>query len=154
MQTLSRRFIEGFYAAYISREPARIGPLLDENVEWSISGPVELLGFFGPRRGKAAILELVTSIVPRFMDLRGFEIEELLIHNDRVAAFNRLHAVQCKTGRLIAYRCAHFMHFRNSRLVSLHAVCDSFDAAEQMVGHAINVGETGEHRPAGDLIAI
>jgi ketosteroid isomerase-like protein len=154
MKAPSRDFVLAFYDAYVTRDPSRIAPFLHDDVDWMLSGPVALLEFYGPRRGKAAVLELIETIVPRFMDVRKFETEELLVQDERVAAFNRLHGVQQATGRMIAYHCAHFMRLHDGKIIAFRAVCDSFDAAEQMLGHPIDLSRDGKRVTRADVIAV
>ncbi len=157
MEALSRDFVHAFYDAYLSRDATRIETFLRDDVEWMISGPVDLLEYYGPRHGKAAVLELITSIVPRFIELQNFEIAELLIQHNKIAAFVRLHGVQCETGRMIAYHCAHFMLVEAGKLARFHAVSDSLDAAEQMLGRNLDLPQ--RMKPAlpevrGEVIAL
>jgi predicted ester cyclase len=84
-------------------------------------------------------------------------LDELLIDGDRAAAFNRLAAVQSGTGRTITYQRAEFFQFRDNKIRIYHAVLDSFDMAEQMLGHAINTSLTNApsaFAANGDRIAL
>jgi hypothetical protein len=47
----------------------------------------------------------------------------------------RLIAVHGETDRVVSYRCAQLLRFRDNKLVEFRALIDSFDAAEQMLGH-------------------
>jgi ketosteroid isomerase-like protein len=64
--------------------------------------------------------------------------EEILIEGERAATFMRLSAIHAATGRAVSYRCAQFLRFSDGELVEFRALIDSFDAAEQVLGHPIN----------------
>lgn len=61
--------------------------------------------------------------------------EEILIEGERAATFMRLSAIHAATGRAVSYRCAQFLRFSDGELVEFRALIDSFDAAEQVLGH-------------------
>ncbi|MBI4275399.1 MAG: nuclear transport factor 2 family protein [Rhizobiales bacterium] len=131
--------VQAFYLAYVSRDPARIAPFLADDAEWLIAGPVDIFPFCGYRRGKDAVMALFKHDIPQILDIRGFEPQELLIDGDQAATLNRISGIQSGTGRIISYRCAQFLRFKDSKVVSFRSIIDSFDAAEQIVGHRIEV---------------
>jgi ketosteroid isomerase-like protein len=127
-------WLTAFYGAYLSSDPARLDVVLDDKVTWLLAGPAERVDFFGMRRGKAEVIELITRIMPCYQKLTGFDIEHLLIQDDQVAAFGRVCASQRETGRAIRFAFVHFMRFRDGKLISMRALADSFDALEQLMG--------------------
>ena len=57
----------------------------------------------------------------------------------------------------VTYQRAEFFQFRDNKIMSYHAVLDSFDMAEQMLGHAINTSLTtapADFAASGDRIAL
>ncbi|HZP77324.1 MAG TPA: nuclear transport factor 2 family protein [Pseudolabrys sp.] len=151
-----RRLVEDFYAAYAKRDLEVLETYLDDEVDWSVVGPIDVIHFCGQRRGKAAVMDFFRRAVPEVLDITGFNVEELLIDGDRAAAFGRLWAVFRPTSRSISYRVSHLVHFRNRRVVRFCSMIDSFDAAEQMLGHAIDLHlDTNADSPwAGNLVAV
>ena len=153
-QTLTREFVEEFYRARLSRDPGRIEPFLDDNVDWLITGPVELLHFCGQRHGKAQVLDTLVRVMPSIMRVSKVELESLLIDRERAATFNRLTGVLCGTGRIISYHQAQFLLFRHRKIVEYRAIIDSFDAAEQVIGHPIELSGTRLSSPDGKRVAV
>ena len=135
---ITRKFVQDYFAAQVSRDPARIAPLVHDDVVWSIAGPVDLLHFCGERHGKSAMLEAVTKRIPAVLKTWQVEFDEILIDGDRVAWFTRLKAVLAATGRSASYRCAQFLRFRDGKLAEFRSLIDSFNAAEQVLGHSID----------------
>ncbi len=141
MQPLTREYIEELYRARLSRDPERFEPFIDDQVDWLISGPIELFPYCGQRLGKAEVIDTVTRVMPSVMQVTKLDLQSLLIDRNRAASFNRLTGVLIANGRVISYHQAQFMTFRAGRIVEYRSLIDSFDAAEQMIGHPIDVVE-------------
>ena len=149
-EPVSRVTVEAFYRAYGARDLKRTADFLADDVVWTISGPIDVLPFCGTYRGATAVLDMMARVVPQVFDLVKFEPSAMLIDGDRVATLNRLTAKHKDDGRVISYRVAHFLRFRGGKIVETVSLLDSFDAAEQVLGHALTVSEPAE----GDLIAV
>jgi ketosteroid isomerase-like protein len=146
-----RSVVEAFYKAYASRDAAKVGQFLADDVEWTISGPVDLLPFCGTHHGKAAVLDLIDWRVPEVFRIFSFVPDAILVDGDRVATLNRLSA-RGSDGRTISYRLAHFMRFQDGKVVENLSLIDSFDAVEQVLGHPLAINGHPEHE--SDLIAV
>jgi predicted ester cyclase len=152
-QTVTREFVEDFYRARLSRDPARIEPFIHDNVDWLITGPIELLQFCGQRRGKAEVLDTLVRVMPSIMHVTKVGLDALLIEQDRVATFSRLTGILNGSGRTISYHQAQFLHFRNGKIIEYRGIIDSFDAAEQMIGHPIALSDA-PHAFEGERVAV
>ena len=137
-KVLKREVVEAFYRALAERNYERVALYLDDDIRWSISGPVELLPFCGQRVGKAAAMDVITRLVPQVLATRHFLPDMKLVEGDCAAILARLYGTQ-PNGRAISYRISHFMRFRNNKIVEYTSVLDSFDAAEQVLGHHIEL---------------
>ena len=153
---ISRDLVREYLAACISRDPERIARCLDDDIEWSLGGPVDLLPFCGQRHGKREVIDTIVRLVPSLIRLTSMEPEEILIDGDRAATFMRILAVHTATGRTVSYRNAQFLRFRNGKLIEFSALIDTFDVAEQVLGHSINTSLDAplEIATRGDRIAI
>ncbi len=148
-----RAVVEAFYKAYAERDAAKVAEFLDDDVEWTISGPVDVLPFCGTRHGKAAVLDLIERQVPAVFRVFSFVPDAMLVDGDRAATLNRLSATRNDDGRVISYRLSHFMRFRDGKVVENLSLIDSFDAVEQVLGHPLAVHD-GHPADEGDLIAV
>jgi ketosteroid isomerase-like protein len=137
-QDAARGFVHAFCDAMTARDAGRIAPFLDDDIEWTVFGPVDLFPFFGHRRGKIAVLAMFREIMS-VLQLRRCEKDTLLTDGDNAAALVRISALDMSTGRVISLRLAKFAQFRDGKLISLKAVFDSFDAAEQLMGRQIDL---------------
>lgn len=146
-----------FYHAYIGRDSALLDAILHEDIDWLLAGPSEQIDYYGYRRGKAAAIEVVTRIMPCFLHLTDFEIEHLTVQPERAALYGNLRARQRDTARSLCFRCAHFLRVRDGRIVSVRGIADTFDIAEQLVGHRIDITQRIEQvslAPDGDDLLL
>ena len=137
-QDAARGFVRAFCDAMASRDAGRVAPFLDDDIEWTVFGPVDLFPLFGRRKGKTAVLAMFRELMS-VLQLRHCEHETLLTDGDNAAALVKINALDLSTGRVLSLRLAKFATFRDRRLLSLKAVFDSFDAAEQAIGRQIDL---------------
>ena len=142
VQPVQRSVVEAFYEAYAARDAEKVAQFLDDDVTWTISGPVGLLPFCGTRHGKAAVLAMIERDVPAVFSVFSFTPDAIVVDGDRAATLNRLAANRSADGRVIRYRLAHFMRFRDSKVIENLSLLDSFDAAEQVLGQSLSALET------------
>jgi len=148
-----RAVAETFYKVYAAREIEKIAAFLHDDVEWTISGPVDVLPFCGVHRGKADVLDLIKRRVPEVLRVFSFLPDEFLVEDDQVATLNRLSARRTDDGRVISYRVANFIRFRDDKVIENLSLLDSFDAVEQLLGHSLAVHD-GEPADEGYLVAV
>lgn len=133
-----RGFARAFCEAVMLREPQRIASFLHDDVDWMGFGPVDLFPFLGRRKGAAAVLQVCKELGDT-LELTTCHPENALATADQAAALIRLNAVHRESKRQISLRIAQFAEFRDGKLISLRAILDSFDAAEQMLGRSIDL---------------
>ena len=129
MAPITRQFVRDFYDARLSGDPQRIGAFLDDNVKWSISGPVEPLLFCGERRGKQAVLDTLTHGAT-LLQLTSVEIDQTLIDGDRAATFSRIIGRHKSSGRTNSWCLA----------IPGRPSCGSFLPARALHGSAFSMG--------------
>jgi ketosteroid isomerase-like protein len=147
-----RAVVEAFYAAYAARDVARIAPFLADDVQWTISGPVDYLRFCGTHRGKAAVLDLIEHQVPAVLRTFSFVPDSIVVDGEHVAFLSRQSSKRADDGRVISYRVANFLRFRDGQVVENLSLLDSFDAVEQVLGHPFDLH--GGHPAPGNRVAV
>ena len=157
--SVTRALVDAFYEAYASHDTARLAAFLHDDVRWQITGPVDVLPFCGLRRGKAAVIDLADRVVPSVYRVVSFQQDSVLVDGDRVATLNRMSGRRCADGRSISYRLAHFIRFSDGKVIENISLLDSFDAAEQMLGHPLEVDNAApadlpELSDAGSIVAV
>ena len=130
-----------------------LAPYLDDEVVWTISGPVDILPFCGQRCGKSVVLKLLNRDIPLLLEKRRMVPHTMLIDGDRAAVFGKLTATRSDVGHAISYRIAQFMRFRGGKAIEYTSIIDSFDAVEQVLGQQLTL--PGGTRPGeGELVTV
>lgn len=132
------RFSRAFYHALNERQIDQLDSVLDDNVDWAIYGPIDMFAFFGARRGKRAVIDVVRQISD-LVQLHRFDRESLMLGEDTAASLVRYSLTPTKTGNPISVRVAHFAQFRAGRLISMRSLVDTFDLVEQTLGRQIHL---------------
>src|SRR5829696_766876 len=86
---ITREWVAAFNEAYAGRHMDRLASLLDDDVRWVISGPVDVMPFCGEWRGKQAVLDMVARVAPRQFAVVSFTPELVLIDGDRASTLCR-----------------------------------------------------------------
>lgn len=147
-----RAVVEAFYTALSNRDMPTLATFLDDDVVWTISGPVDILPFCGRRVGKDVVMDLLVREVPTFLSGRRFVAKTMLVDGDRNAVLGKLTATKRDGGRAISYRIAHFIQFRDEKVIDYVSIIDSFDAAEQMLGYSLDAYDG--YRVDGNIVTV
>ncbi len=132
------RFARALHRAINERQPEAIEPLIDEDVEWAIYGPIDMFPFLGARRGKAAVIEVIRQIADN-VRVHRFERENMLLGTDTAASMLRFSLTSLDSNKPISLRLAQFAQFKGGRLRSLRVLLDTFDLVEQALGQPIHL---------------
>src|SRR5262245_26149523 len=147
-----RAVVEAFYGALANRDMDAVATYLDDHVVWTISGPVDILPFCGERVGKDDVMRLLMEDSPAFLADRRFVPSMTLVDGDGAAVLGRLTGSKRDDGHAISYRIAHFIKFREEKVVEYMSIIDSFDAVEQMLGY--NLDAHDGYRVEGDVVTV
>ena len=151
---VQRSVVEAFYRALSIRNMAALSDYLDDNVHWTISGPVDILPFCGQRIGKAVVMEMLVRDSPALLTGRRFVPSAMLVDGDRAAVLGKLTATKRDSGQAISYRIAQFMRFRDDKVAEYVSIIDSFDAVEQLLGYSLDVSDGRSPAAEGNLVAV
>jgi ketosteroid isomerase-like protein len=132
------RFSRALHRAINERQYEDLVPLIDEDVDWAIYGPIDMFPFLGARRGKAAVMEVIRQIAEN-VRVHRFDRETVMLGNDSAASMLRYSLTSLESSRPISLRLAHFSQFKNGRLRSIRVILDTFDLVEQALGRAIHL---------------
>ena len=132
------RFSRALHRAINERQLDEIDSLIDEDVDWTIFGPIDMFPFFGARRGKAAVLGVIRQIADNFR-VRRFDRESIMLGVDSASSMMRYSLTVLDSDKPINLRVAHFARFRAGRLFSLRVLVDSYELAEQALGRPIHL---------------
>jgi hypothetical protein len=132
------RFSRALHRAINERQPQDLEDLIDEDVDWSIYGPIDMFPFFGARHGKQAVLEVIRQIADN-VRVRRFDRESIMLGVDSAASMMRYSLTALDSNKPISLRLAHFAQFKAGRLSNIRILIDTFDLVEQALGHPIHL---------------
>jgi ketosteroid isomerase-like protein len=130
------RFSRALHRAINERQAEDLEALLDEEIEWVLYGPVDLFPFFGARRGKAAVIEVIRQISDN-VRVHRFDRESIMLGVDSASSMMRYSLTALDSNKPINLRIAHFAQFRAGRLISFRVLVDTLDLVEQTNGDPI-----------------
>jgi len=150
--SVPRAVVEAFYHALSVRDMDALARFLDDEVVWTISGPVDILPFCGRRVGKDVVMDLLERDIPTLLSGRRFFAKTMLVDGDRAAVLGKLTATKRAGGRAISYRIAHFIQFRDEKVIDYVSIIDSYDAVEQMLGYSLDAYDG--YKVEGNIVTV
>jgi ketosteroid isomerase-like protein len=135
-----RSRIDALYTAYRTGRLDFVLNSFHDDAEFISYAPTDVFPYLGHQRGKPAIAETMKKVHADFEILTYHPVFMVVEGNDAgvvVMARLRQHA----TDRIIRLMVAHFIRFRDGRIVELREFMDSFDAVQQVLGHEIDLAE-------------
>jgi ketosteroid isomerase-like protein len=132
------RFSRALLRAINERRYEDLDPLIDDDVDWAIYGPIDMFPFLGARRGKEAVIEVILQIADNIR-VRRFDRESVMLGVDSAASMLRYSLTALDSDKPISLRLAHFAQFKAGRLSSIRVLVDTFDLVEQTVGRPIHL---------------
>ena len=94
--------------------------------------------FFGARRGKAAVLEVIRQIANNIR-VHRFDRESIMLGVDTASSMMRYSLTALDVNKPISLRLAQFAQFKAGRLTSIRILVDTFDLVEQALGRPIHL---------------
>jgi ketosteroid isomerase-like protein len=131
-------FSRALQRAINERNLEEVEPLIDEDVDWAIYGPIDMFPFLGARHGKAAVIDVIRQIA-KSIKVHRFDREKVMLGVDTAASMLRLSLTALDANKPISVRVAHFAQFKAGRLRSIRVVVDTFDLVEQALGRPIHL---------------
>jgi ketosteroid isomerase-like protein len=132
------RFSRALHGAINERQLHDLEDVIDEDVDWTIYGPIDMFPFLGARRGKPAVLDVIRQIADNFR-VHRFDRETIMLGADSAASMLRYSLTELDSNKPISVRVAHFAQFKAGRLASIRVLLDTFDLVEQVLGRPIDL---------------
>ena len=132
------RFSRALHRAINERQREDLEALIDEDVDWTIYGPIDMFPFLGARRGKEAVIEVVKQIAEN-VRVHRFDRETIMLGVDSASSMLRYSLTMLDSSKPISLRLAHFAQFKAGRLSNIRILIDTFDLVEQALGQPIHL---------------
>ncbi|MDE2064410.1 MAG: nuclear transport factor 2 family protein [Bradyrhizobium sp.] len=132
------RLSRALHRAVNERRHEELESLIDEDIDWAIYGPIDMFPFFGARRGKAAVLDVIRRIAETIR-VHRFDREQVMLGTESGASMMRYSLTLLDANKPISLRLAQFAQFKAGKLISIRILVDTFDLVEQALGHPIHL---------------
>jgi len=139
MTEVLRERLGALYAAMKLGQVDFVLNAVDDDIEYISDSPLKIFPFLGHRRGKAAMSAVLRGAHLAF-DVVSCEPVSMVIEGETAAVILFTRAINRITGRSVQGMLAHFMRFRNGKIVELREFMDSLHAAEQALGRELVAG--------------
>jgi ketosteroid isomerase-like protein len=126
------------YDFYARKDADAIQSLIHDDIDWTMYGPEKIFPFQGHRSGKTAVLQVLQMIGEEY-ELQRYEPEFVIADGDRVAAISNVAFRRKSSGRVLSFKVANFMRVQDGRIIEFREFSDTFNVAEQALGHFIEV---------------
>ena len=122
----AQKLVEGIGGA---QDPSEIAALFDANLLFEIQGDDGVLPWIGRRTGRQAIADFIREI-RTLTEPVTFDVEDILVSDNRVAIIGALQTRIKATGRVIATQFAIILTITGDVVTRFQMLEDSFDVSK------------------------
>jgi len=140
MNTPLAEQLKSLYAAFRLANIDFVLNAFDDQVEFISYSPLEVFPFLGHHRGKAAMERVLKAGYEQF-EFVTYDPVFMVCEKEDAAVMVFARFIQRRTGRSITVMIAHFIRFRQGRIVELREFMDSFSAVKQLLGRQLDLEE-------------
>jgi ketosteroid isomerase-like protein len=137
--SLKKRIYQ-IYEAFSAGRLDLLADVFDENVDFITNAPSEVFPYLGRRMGRAEVIKALRSVHNEFEALSFLPIW-MVTERDTAGVILSIHATQKATGRIIRFFAAHFLRFREDRILEYRAIMDSLEAVQQVLGREFDLSQ-------------
>jgi SnoaL-like domain len=130
--------VHAFIDAYRRADEELLYSMIHDDIDWAVYGPEVYLLFSGELHGKSAVARTLEEVANLYT-LAKCDIVLRIIHGDRAALVLQIACEQRSTKRVITFRGAMFLQFRQNLLAEFRMFMDTFDLVEQVHGTWIDI---------------
>jgi len=138
LDSKTRVIVRELYDAYERRDFETVAKFIHDDIDWIIYGPITVFPFAGARRGRAAVIQVLTDIAAVYR-LESYKPEIVIIEGERAAVVSDVSFRQRSSDRVLRFRVANFMLLKNGQLIEFREFTNSFDVVEQALGHELKL---------------
>ena len=106
--------------------------LIDDDVDFVIHAPPQVLPFAGHHQGKGAVLEALGRIAKDYL-LESYVPQVTVVEGDHAAVMSDVAFTQRSSGRTLRFHIADFLRFRDGRLVEFREFMNTFEVVQQVL---------------------
>ena len=122
---IAQKFLEGIGSG---RDPAEIAALFDADLVFEVQGDDGVLPWIGRKNGRQAVADFIRDI-RALTEPVTFDVEDILVSDNRVAIIGALQTRVKATGKIIATQFAIVLTITGDVVTRFQMLEDSFDVS-------------------------
>jgi ketosteroid isomerase-like protein len=124
--------VREIYEDFANGRLDRRSDVLDERIDFLSHAPADVFPYLGRRRGRKEVLQALSEVHKKLEVLTFWPITTV-VEGNQAALTIVVRIKERATNRSATFLAAHFLRFRNGRVVDCRAIIDSLDAVRQML---------------------
>jgi hypothetical protein len=112
--------------------------MFDDRVDFISNAPVEIFPYLGHLVGKVQVMKALEAVHDVFSAVEYLPLK-IIIDGQSAGVIVSIRLTQRTTGRLIRVFSAHFLQFKDNRIVEYRALLDTFEAVQQVLGRELDL---------------
>ena len=133
MSTSLKERIYEIYRTFSAGHLDQVADMFDERVDFISNAPVDVFPYLGHRVGKVQVMKALETVHAEFSAVEFFPLK-IIIDGQSAGVMVSIRLTQRTTGRLIRVFAAHFIQFKDNRIIEYRALLDTLEAVEQVLG--------------------
>jgi ketosteroid isomerase-like protein len=126
--------IREIYEDFANGRIDRLSDVVDEKIDFISHAPSDLFPYLGRRRGREAVLQALSEVHKK-LEVLSFWPITTIIDEDNAALTVVIRVKDRTTEKAANFLAAHFLRFRDGRIVEYRAIIDSLDAVRQLASN-------------------
>jgi ketosteroid isomerase-like protein len=122
------KFLQAFYSGDIEGALSRCS----DDVDFFANAPVDILPHLGHHHGKAEVRAMWKTVHARYSSMR-YEVPIIVAEGDKVAVNIRAFLRKRRNNRIMQFDIAAFYTLRDSHIVRIREIMDTFDLIQQVL---------------------
>jgi len=128
----NKELVQSAFENFQKGNVAGIMEMMSDDIVWDMNGPVAILPFAGPRKGKAEVMDFFAQIAAT-SDFQKFEPQAYVAEGDNVAAFGVAVATNKQTGKQATSRWAMSWTFSDGKATKYHNYSDTYELVQSFI---------------------
>jgi ketosteroid isomerase-like protein len=138
MSTSLKERIYEIYRTFSAGHLDQVADMFDEHVDFISNAPVEVFPYLGHHVGRAQVMKALKAVHDEFNAIEYLPLK-VVIDGQSAGVIVSIRLTQRTTGRLIRVFSAHFIQFKDSRIIEYRALLDTFEGVQQILGREFDV---------------
>ena len=138
MSVLLKERIYKIYQTFSAGRFDELADMFDERVEFVSNAPIEVFPYLGRRSGRAQVMEALRAVHEHFSSVEFMPLN-IVADEDSAGLIVSIRLTERATSRVIRLFAAHFLQFKDERIVDYRAFLDTFEAVQQTLGREFDL---------------